>query len=141
MLLLCLIWYLTKQFSDIGITYPGVPHKLTDSWSRRTMPWSSLRTFTTYWYVWLRHFMRNYSSWDLVHIMIKGITRGKVLWFLCFSAFTEQFCGIFIKEDRRYALMNLHVCHAYSQNNFKPGISLTHCSGGYYHSFQEDTET
>lgn len=54
----------------------------------------------------------------------------------------EQFYEIFRKEDQCYALVNLHVCSAYSQNSFKPRISLPHLSGGYYHRFQEeDTET
>lgn len=54
----------------------------------------------------------------------------------------EQFYEIFRKEDQFYALVNLHVCNAYSQNSFKPRISLPHLSGGYYHRFQEeDTET
>lgn len=54
----------------------------------------------------------------------------------------EQFYEIFRKEDQCYALVNLHVCNAYSQNSFKPRISLPHLSGGYYHRFQEeDTET
>lgn len=54
----------------------------------------------------------------------------------------EQFYEIFRKEDQCYAVVNLHVCNAYSQNSFKPRISLPHLSGGYYHRFQEeDTET
>lgn len=54
----------------------------------------------------------------------------------------EQFYEIFRKEDQCYTLVNLHVCNAYSQNNFKPRISLPHLNRGYYHRFQEeDTET
>ena len=54
----------------------------------------------------------------------------------------EQFYEIFRKEDQCYAVVNLHVCNAYSQNSFKPRISLPHLSGGYCHRFQEeDTET
>lgn len=54
----------------------------------------------------------------------------------------EQFYEISRKEDQCYALVNSHVCNAYSQNNFKPRISLLHLSRGYYHRFQEgDTDT